>query len=285
MAKREVKVAAIQSKAFNGTKDDIVGNSLALLEEAGRDGVEICCLGELFNMEYNRFLQGDSENQKPMHEFAESIPGPTTDKVAEICKKYKMYVIAPIFENAGDGIYYNSASVIDPDGKLMGVTRKRHISSVQPHEKVNFKSSDDWDVYEAPFGKFAVGISSDNNYPETVRTLALNGCELYFNPVAESGCEKETYEVTTRMRAIDNAMYAVFINRCGDEGDTHFIGESVVCDPWGKIVATGNETENAVVSHVIDLENVNSGRIDSGVFRDRRTELYGRIAEKKNYRI
>lgn len=279
MAKREVKVAAIQSKAFYGTRDDIVDNSLALLEEAGRDGVEICCLGELFNMEYDRFLQRGFENYKPLHTFAESIPGPTTDKVAEICKKYNMYVIAPIYENAGSGIYYNSAPVIDPEGNLMGVTRKRHIPAVQSLEKLYFRPGHEWDVYEAPFGKFAVGICYDRRFPETARTLALNGCELYFNPIAGAGYVKETYELIARMRAIDNAMYSVFVNRCGDEGDSHFFGDCVVCDPWGKIVATGEEAENIVVSQVIDLENVNSARIDSGVFRDRRPELYDRMTE------
>ena len=87
MAKREVKVAAIQSKAFYGTKDELVDNSLALLDQAGRDGALICCLGELFSMEYDRFLQREFEHYKPMHTIAESIPGPTTDKAVEIAKK------------------------------------------------------------------------------------------------------------------------------------------------------------------------------------------------------
>ena len=279
MAKREVRVAAIQSKAFYGTRDELVDNSLALVEEAGRDGVDICCLGELFSMEYDRFLQRDFKHYKPTHEFAESIPGPTTDKVTEICRKYSMYVIAPIFEKAHTGIYYTSAPVIDPDGNLMGVSRKRHIPAVQSLEKLYFRPADGWDVYEAPFGKFGVGICFDRRFPETARILALNGCEIYFNPVAAGGYVKETYELIARMRAIDNAMYTVFVNRCGDEGDTHFFGDSIICDPWGKIVATGEEAENIVVTHVIDLENVDSARIDSGIFRDRRPDLYGRITE------
>ena len=279
MAKREVKVAAIQSKAFYGTKDEIVDNTLAVLEQAGKDGAQICCLGELFFMEYDRFLQREFEHYKPTHDIAEPIPGPTIDKVVEIAKKYNMYVIAPIFEKAFTGIYYNSAPVIDPEGNIMGVSRKRHIPAVQSLEKLYFRPADGWEVYDAPWGKFAIGICFDRRFPETARILALNGCELYFNPVAAGGYVKETYELIARMRAIDNAMYSVFVNRCGDEGDTHFFGDSIICDPWGKIIASGEEEENVVVSEVIDLENVDNARIDSGVFRDRRPELYGRITE------
>jgi len=279
--KREIKVAGIQLKCIVGTKEEIVDNALGILEKAGKEDVQICLLGELFSMEYDRFLQREFEHYKPMFEIAEPIPGPTINKVSEIAKKYRMYVIAPIFEKAGPGIYYNSAAIIDSEGNVIGVTRKRHIPAVQSLEKLYFRPGSEFSVYTAPFGKFGVGICFDRRFPETARILALNGAEIYFNPVAAGGYVKETYELIARMRAIDNAMFSVFVNRVGDEGKTHFFGDSIICDPWGKIIASGEERENEVVSAVVNLEHVDSARIESGVFRDLRPELYHRLTEQR----
>ena len=278
--KREVKVAGIQQKCIVGTKKKIVDNALRVLEKAGKEDVQIALMGELFFMEYERFLQRGFDKYKPMFEIAEPIPGPTINKISKIAKKYKMYVIAPIYEKAGPGVYYNSAAVIDSAGRVIGVTRKRHLPAVQSLEKLYFRPGYEFPVYEAPFGKFGVGICFDRRFPETARILALNGAEIYFNPVAAGGYVKETYELIARMRGIDNGMFSIFVNRVGDEGKTHFFGDSIICDPWGKIIASAEEKENEVVSAVINLEDVDSARIDSGVFRDRRPDIYDRITEQ-----
>lgn len=278
--KREVKIAGIQLKCIVGPKNEIVENALAVLEEAGRQDVQIALMGELFFMEYDRFLQREFDKYKPMFEIAEPIPGPTINKVSQIAKKYKMYIIAPIYEKAGPGVYYNSAPVIDSKGNVIGITRKRHLPAVQSLEKLYFRPGYEFPVYSAPFGKFGIGICFDRRFPETARILALNGAEIYFNPVAAGGYVKETYELIARMRGIDNAMFSVFVNRAGDEGKTHFFGDSIICDPWGKIIASGEEKENEVVSAVVDLEDVDKARIESGVFRDRRPEIYDRLVEQ-----
>jgi beta-ureidopropionase len=278
--RREVKVAGIQVKCIVGTKEEIVDNALGVLEQAGKEEAQICLLGELFSMEYDRFLQREFEKYKPMFDIAEPIPGPTINKVSQIAKKYGMYVIAPIFEKAGPGVYYNSAAVIDSEGHVIGITRKRHIPAVQSLEKLYFRPGSEFSVYTAPFGKFGIGICFDRRFPETARILALNGAEIYFNPVAAGGYVKETYELIARMRAIDNAMFSVFVNRVGDEGNTHFFGDSIICDPWGRIIASGEERENDVVSALINLEDVDTARIESGVFRDLRPELYHRLTEQ-----
>ncbi len=277
--RREVTVAGIQLKCIVGKKDQIVENALGLLKKAGRSGIEIALLGELFFMEYDRFLQREFDNYQPMFEIAEPIPGPTIDKVSEIAKKYRMYVIAPIFEKAGPGLYYNSAPVIDPEGEVIGTSRKRHIPAVQSLEKLYFRPGSEFPVYEAPFGKFGIGICFDRRFPETARILALNGAEIYFNPVAAGGYVKETYELIARMRAIDNAMFSVFVNRAGTEGKTHFFGDSIICDPWGKIIASAGEKENEIVSATINLEDVDKARIESGVFRDLRPDIYHRMTD------
>jgi len=298
--KREVKVAGIQLKTVPGKethgyarKEDIVDNALQVLEQAGKEGVQIALLGELFFMEYDRFVQRDYDRFHPMFEIAETIPGPTINKISEIAKQYKMYIIAPIFEKAGPGVFYNSAPVIDPEGNVIGVSRKRHLPAVRSLEKLYFRPGIDFPVYTASWGKFGIGVCFDRRFPETARILALNGAEIYFNPIAggphitdakrRGGID--TYEIIARMRAIDNAMYAVFVNRIGQEGEIQCFGDSIIIDPSGKIIASGEKFEegkavkNEVVSAVIDLENVNKSRIESGVFRDRRPEIYGRLVE------
>jgi len=277
--KREVKVAGIQLKCIVGPKEEIVENALGILEKAGKEDAQIALLGELFFMEYDRFLQREFEKYQPMFEIAEPIPGPTINKVSQIAKKYRMCVIAPIFEKAGPGVYYNSAAVIDSDGNVIGVSRKRHIPAVQSLEKLYFRPGSEFPVYSAPFGNFGVGICFDRRFPETARILALKGAEIYFNPVAAGGYVKETYELIARMRAIDNAMFSVFVNRVGYEGKTYFYGDSIICDPWGKIIASAGEKENEIVSATINLEDVDRARIESGVFRDLRPDIYHRITE------
>jgi predicted amidohydrolase len=277
--KREVKVAGIQLKCIVGKKEEMVDNAIGVLEKAGEEDIQIALLGELFFMEYDRFLQREFEKYQPMFEIAEPIPGPTINKICQIASKHKMYIIAPIFEKAGPGIYYNSAAVIDSEGKVIGVSRKRHIPAVQSLEKLYFRPGSEFPVYSAPFGKFGVGICFDRRFPETARILALNGAEVYFNPVAAGGYVKETYELIARMRAIDNAMFSVFVNRVGYEGNTYFFGDSIICDPWGKIIASAGEKENEIVSAVIDLGDVDKARIESGVFRDLRPDIYHRIIE------
>ena len=277
--KREVKVAGIQLKCVVGKKEEMVDNAIGVLEKAGEEDIQIALLGELFFMEYDRFLQREFEKYQPMFEIAEPIPGPTINKICQIASKHKMYIIAPIFEKAGPGVYYNSAAVIDSEGKVIGVSRKRHIPAVQSLEKLYFRPGSEFPVYSAPFGKFGVGICFDRRFPETARILALNGAEIYFNPVAAGGYVKETYEMIARMRAIDNAMFSVFVNRAGYEGNTYFFGDSIICDPWGKIIASAGEKENEIVSAIINLEDVDRARVESGVFRDLRPDIYHRITE------
>jgi predicted amidohydrolase len=277
--KREVKVAGIQLKCVVGKKEEMVDNAIGVLEKAGEEDIQIALLGELFFMEYDRFLQREFEKYQPMFEIAEPIPGPTINKICQIASKHKMYIIAPIFEKAGPGVYYNSAAVIDSEGKVIGVSRKRHIPAVQSLEKLYFRPGSEFPVYSAPFGKFGVGICFDRRFPETARILALNGAEIYFNPVAAGGYVKETYEMIARMRAIDNGMFSVFVNRAGYEGNTYFFGDSIICDPWGKIIASAGEKENEIVSAIINLEDVDKARIESGVFRDLRPDIYHRITE------
>ena len=278
--KREVKLAGIQLKCIVGTKKEIVDNALGVLEKAGKEDVQVALLPELFFMQYDRILNRDFEVVLPGFEIAEPIPGPTINQVSQTAKKYKMYVIAPIFEKAGPGVYYNSAAIIDSDGNVLGTTRKVHIPAIRGLEKLYFRPGSDFPVYTAPFGKFGVGICYDRRFPETARILALNGAEIYFGPHAAPGYVKETYELMARMRAVDNGMFTVFANRVGHEGEHYFFGDTIICDPWGKIIASGEEKENEVVSATIDLEDVDRSRYETGLWRDLRPDMYHRITER-----
>src|SRR5687768_898657 len=91
-------------------KEAMLQKHLKLIDEAGKKGVQILCLQEIFNTPY--FCPGQD---KAWYESAESVPGPTTDRLAEYAKKYKMVIIVPVYEKEQAGVLYNTAAVIDAD--------------------------------------------------------------------------------------------------------------------------------------------------------------------------
>ncbi|MFI5372457.1 MAG: nitrilase-related carbon-nitrogen hydrolase, partial [Candidatus Eisenbacteria bacterium] len=152
-----------------------------LIEEAGKKGVQILCLQEIFNGPY--FCPGQD---KRWYEAAEPVPGPTTEAIAKIAARHHMAVVVPVYEKEMAGVLYNTAAVYDADGSYLGKYRKNHI----PHtsgfwEKYFFKPGNlGYPVFETRYAKVGVYICYDRHFPEGARALGLNGAEIVFNPSA-----------------------------------------------------------------------------------------------------
>jgi N-carbamoylputrescine amidase len=234
-------------------------------------------------------------------DWAEPIPGPSTELFAEKAKMYNTSVILPIFEKSAlEGAYYNSAVIIGPDGKIIDgkmpdgtrVNRyaKTHIPAVKSlkgwvDETFYFSPGPGFPVFETAKARIGILICHDRRFPEAWREVVLQGAEIVFVPVDSPGLGKEggaTFEdmfvVELRTRALENCVWVCAANQGGvetvqDKQHT-FYGRSCIIDPTGKVVALAPSSKPAVISTIIDLEEVNKARDYLNTFKRRRPELY-----------
>jgi N-carbamoylputrescine amidase len=276
MTNRTIKVAALQEKAMpRSTVQEKLERSLKLIEEASKGGAQIILGGELCTTDYDR-CYGDKDND--LFDEAETIPGPCTDAVGKVTKKYGNYAIFPMFEKAAPGIYYNSAATIGPDGTVVSNYRKTQVDGVQALEKMYFRAGQDFKVVEtefAPQAKFGTIICHDRRYPETSRIIAMLGAEIMFCPTAAPGYPHGVHwGLVNTARAVDNGMFCVYTNRVGPEGDNNYFGESMIINPLGEVIAQGGDKENAVIYADCDLSLVDKARIAVPTLRDIRPDFW-----------
>jgi N-carbamoylputrescine amidase len=285
MAERKIRVAGLQEKTMpRSSVQEKLGRTLELIETASKDGCQIIAAGELCTSDYDRFY-----GQKDVSLFseAEPIPGPSTEAVGKLTKKYKNYVIFPMFEKAAPGIYYNAAATIGPDGTVVGNYRKTHVAGVQVLEKLYFRAGQDFRVWEtafAPHAQFGTIICHDRRYPETSRILAMMGAEMMFCPTAAPGYASGVHwGVVNTARAVDTGMFCIYTNRVGSEGNKEYFGETMIVNPHGEVIANGGTRENAVIAADCDLALVDEARIAVPTLRDIRTDFYMKYYSKPSY--
>ncbi|HEU4939298.1 MAG TPA: nitrilase-related carbon-nitrogen hydrolase [Vicinamibacterales bacterium] len=286
---RVVRGGLIQVKAdisLDGTAGEIkqrmLDKHLPLIDEAARRGVQILCLQELFNGPY--FC---AEQQVRWYEMVERIPdGPTIQTMQAIAKKHGMVMIVPIYEEEITGIYYNTAAVIDADGKYLGKYRKHHIPHVAPGfwEKFYFRPGNlGYPVFNTAAGKVGVYICYDRHFPEGARILGLNGAEIVMNPSATvAGLSEYLWKLEQPAHAVANGYFVGAINRVGVEKPWNigeFYGQSYFCDPRGQLIAVGSRDQDELVVADLDLGLIQEVRNTWQFYRDRRPETYGAITE------
>ena len=276
MSNRTIRVAVLQELAMPGSSVQAkVDRSLALVEQASREGAQIIMGGELCTTDYVR-VYGEKDND--IFQDAETIPGPSTAAVGELTKQYGNYVIFPIFEQGAPGIYYNSAPTIGPSGDVVGNYRKTQVAGVQALEKMYFRAGQDFKVLETEFepnAKFGVIVCHDRRYPETARINAILGAELLFCPTAAPGYAHGVHwDNLNVMRAVDNGMFAIYSNRVGPEEQNSYFGESMIVNPMGEVIAKLGQEENAVLVADCDLDLVDKARISVPTLRDMRGEFW-----------
>ncbi len=248
-----------------------------LVEAAGKAGVQVLCLQEVFTQPY--FCP--SQDVK-WYAAVEKIPeGPTTQLMREYAKKYSMVVVVPIYEEDMTGVYYNTAAVIDADGKYLGKYRKTHIPQVAGfYEKFFFKPGNSgWPVFQTAYCKLGVYICYDRHFPEGWRGLALNGAEYIVNPSATvAGLSQYLWELEQPAAAAANGCYIGAINRVGTEAPWNigrFYGSSYFVNPRGTIIAKASEDQDELLIADMDWDMVREVRNLWQFFRDRRPETYG----------
>src|SRR3954464_10479010 len=250
---------------------------LGFIEQAAKQGVQIICMQEVFTTPY--FC---AEQQTRWYEAVERVPdGPTVRLMQDVAKRHSMVLIVPIYEEEQAGVYYNTAAVIDADGKYLGKYRKTHIPHVAPGfwEKFYFRPGNlGYPTFDTAVGRIGVYICYDRHFPEGWRALGLAGAKIVFNPPATSrGLSSYLWQLEQPASAVANEYYIGAINRVGIEplGDNDFYGGSYFVDPEGKFVGDVGDTHKAeLIVRDLDLSLLGTVRDRWQFYRDRRPDSY-----------
>lgn len=264
---KNVKAGLIQTASYQ-TKQENIDRAISFIEEGVKLGVKVFALQELFFSPYFAY-----EQENKWFEWAEPISGSTIKQMQDVAKQYGIVIVAPIFEEEGRGIYYNTTAVIDADGKMLGIYRKNHIPHLEGFwEKFYFRPGNlGYPVFETAFCKVGVYTCYDRHFPEGARLLGLNGAEVVFNPSATAkGLSQYLWELEQPAHAVANMYYLGAINRVG--GD--YYGTSYFVNPRGEFLAKGSEDKEELVIAEFDLDFITEVRQKWQFYRDRRPETY-----------
>lgn len=281
--KNTVTIALIQTSVSTDLEANLK-RTVRRIRDAARKGARVICLQELFRTRYF-----PAEEKADAAHFAETVPGESTSVLSDLAKELGVVIIVPIFEAAADGRYFNTAAVIDADGRILGIYRKLHI----PHdpffyEKSYFEEGDlGYKVFQTRYLKFAVLICYDQWFPEAARAASLAGAEVLFYPTAIGYLKNDPLPYTDwlnawvtiqRGHAIANSVHVAVANRVGTEGQVTFWGNSFVCNPFGKPIRKSGTKEDVLLA---DLDISQNARIREGwrFTKNRRPDTYGALTE------
>lgn len=267
MKQREVNIGIIQFSAKLGDVEHNVNKAVGLIEEVAKKGANIVCLPELFSTGYNFNILGKTFNQISLEYYDF-----TYEMMAKAAKDNSVYLIAPFSEKRElEGIIYNSAVVFDDVGECIGSFAKTHLWA---QDRLFFKEGTHYPIFDTKYGKFGIAICYDIGFPESCRTLCLEGAEFVFMPSAWRIQDLDMWELNVPQRALENIFFTIGVNRVGHEGDLHMFGKSKVCNPRGHVIAEFPEDEEKGDVVTIDLNELNKYRTDISYLRDRNPHIY-----------
>ncbi len=257
------------------------------IKEAAEKGAQIICLPELYRTRY--FPQ---EEKQDAAKLAETIPGESTKTFSDLAKKLRVVIMVPLFEKAEGGKLFNSAVVINADGKTLGTYRKTHIPQ-DPYfyEKNYFEPGDaGYKVFNTTYGRVGVLICYDQWFPEPARILTLKGADVIFYPTAigwilgetsADGDWSDAWKTVQRGHAIANGVHVAAVNRVGEEGQLKFWGGSFICDAFGKILKEADDQKEETL--IVKIDFGMNQRIREGwrFLRNRRPDTYKTLTEDK----
>ncbi len=286
----EIKVAAIQMSMTRVISENI-DKAERLVKKAASEGAQIILLPELFERQY--FCQ---ERRYDYYEFAKPVEENDAVKaLIKVSEELSVVIPVSIYERAGT-VLYNTVVMLDC-GKNLGVYRKTHIPDDHFYqEKFYFTPGDTgFKVFETTYGKVGMGICWDQWFPETARSLALMGADIILYPTAIGsepilgGDSSGHWMRTMQGHSAANIIPVVAANRYGLEevepteenggqkSSLSFYGTSFMTDETGDVLKkAGRDTEEILITGY-DFELLRSRRLEWGIFRDRRPEMYGKL--------
>lgn len=274
--KRKVKIACVQMDVVYGDLKSTLSEVCEWIEKAAAEGADVVLFPELI-------LSAGYALGERYRKVAETVPGPSIEAVARKAGENKIYVIVGLAEKSANDILYDSAVLIDRQGKILGTYRKSHL--YPPTESI-FSRGEELPVYQTDFGTVGLLICYDLEFPETARILALKGAEVIFHLVADwpqgvPGLPERVFELSFRARALENRIVLAICNRVGDDPDlkSYFYGLSRIIGTQGEIIASVDQGEKMFLAEV-DLEQAHRERETYNYFHNRRPELYNALLEQ-----
>jgi len=281
-----VKVGLIQTTCTADAQENMQ-KTKDRIRAAAAQGAQIICLQELFRSlyfcdveDYNNFL------------LAEAIPGPSTQELGELAKELNVVIVASLFEKRAEGLYHNTAAVLDADGTYLGKYRKMHIPDDPGYyEKFYFTPGDlGYKVFDTKYARIGVLVCWDQWYPEAARITSLMGAEMLFYPTAigwagsqDQATNDEQYgawQTIQRSHAVANGIHVVSVNRTGEEVGMQFWGGSFVANPFGRVLYQAPHDKEEIHVEEINLSKTDYYRTHWPFMRDRRIDSYAPVTKR-----
>jgi N-carbamoylputrescine amidase len=264
-----------------------LATAVARIEEAAARGAAVVSLQELFRSPY--FCQSESP---AVFDLAEPIPGPSTEALGAVAKRCGVVVVGSLFERRAEGVFHNTAVLIDADGTIAGLYRKMHIPD-DPlyYEKYYFSPGDvGFRSFATRAGRVGALVCWDQWFPEAARLTALRGAEILFYPTAigwhpsekaeHGAAQHDAWQTIQRSHAIANGVFVAAANRVGREGGLEFWGGSFVCDPFGRVLARASHDQEEILVVACDRRLIGETRRNWPFLRDRRIDAYDGLVKR-----
>nr|XP_056714612.1 omega-amidase NIT2 [Euleptes europaea] len=265
------RIALIQLQV-SAAKTENLDRATGFVKTAAAQGAKLVVLPECFNSPYGT---------QYFPEYAEKIPGESTQKLSEIAKECNLYLIGGSIPEEDAGKLYNTCTVFGPDGALLAKHRKIHLFDINVPGKIRFQESEtlspgnSFSVFDTPYCKIGLGICYDIRFAELAQIYAQKGCQLLVYPGAFNLTTGPAHwELLQRGRAVDNQVYVATVSPARDEKASYVAwGHSTVVNPWGEVIAKAG-TEESVMYADIDLKKLAEVRQQIPILSQKRSDLY-----------
>lgn len=279
--KGKMKITAVQTGPYTGKN-----KQAKMLLEQGRKAIskktDFLIFPELISTPYMAL-----EKDKKWLDFAEKIPGTTTQILSQLAKEGNCYVTGSIFQEL-DGKYYNTAVLAKPDGALGENYSKTHIPNIchgktRGMEQFYFSPGDRFVLWSIKDTTIGILICYDRSFPESWRELRLRGAEIVVVLASSSGFRSTMFVQELQVRALENGVWVVAVNKGGNENfingenPADFYGSSCVISPDGEVMTSLDRAPNQTFNYEIDLGGLEASREKLGYFAARRPDLYKNI--------
>jgi predicted amidohydrolase len=262
------KILLAQAKPILLDKKSNIETMGRFMQNAHKQGAELVLFPELFLTGYF--------TREHTNEMAEDLNGPSIQQIRDMAKQYHLMIVFG-FPEKKDGRLYNSACFIDQQGEILGTYQKVHLWD---EESKYFEPGSSFHVWETSIGKIGIMICYDTEFPESARTLALNGAEIILAPTANMTPFQHVQQLFIQTRAAENQIFVATTNQIGMEESTWFFGESAAADPYGHLLAKGGDQEQGILID-INLELVKQAREFPFYLNDRRPDHYRLNSQKR----
>lgn len=263
---------ALVQLAVSASKADNLASAVRLIKQASQNGANVVALPECFNSPYGTSYFKD---------YSETIPGNSTELLSNAARENNIFLIGGSIPEEDNGKYYNTCTVFNPEGTMVGKHRKVHLFDIDVPGKIRFKESETlspgntFTTFDTPYCKIGIGICYDIRFPEMANIYSDMGCKLLVYPGAFNMTTGPAHwELLQRSRAIDNQLYVAAVSPARDEKATYTAwGHSTVVSPWGEVVST-TEHEETIIYCDVNPDYVNEVRSQIPIMSQKRNDLY-----------